>query len=230
VESHSLHELTPAYALDALDEHDEQAFEDHLRGCERCRTELASFRETASLLAYAIPAPEPPPALRERIVTQARSERSNVIPFRRRWTTPVLGAAAAVAAVAALAFGLWAWSLQDDLSSTRDALSDQQAAAQILADPAAQRAAVTGANGTLVVASDGRAVLSLSGIPDAPKGKTYEAWVIQGQMPRPAGTFDESGLLVLEEPVPAGATVGVTVEKAGGVDAPTMVPRITATA
>jgi anti-sigma factor RsiW len=228
VEAHSLHELTPAYALDALDEHDEQAYEEHLRSCELCRSDLSSFREAAAALAYAAPAPEPPAGLRARILEQARSERSNVIPLRRRWTTPLLGAAAAVAAMVALGLGIWAWSLHNDLSSTRDALSTQEAAQQILTDPAAQRTSVSGARGTLVVAEDGRAVLSLSGIPDAPQGKTYEVWVIEGQTPRPAGLFDEPGPVVLDERVPEGATVAVTVEQDGGVDAPTQAPRITA--
>jgi anti-sigma factor RsiW len=230
VEAHSLHELTAAYALDALDEHDEQAYEEHLRRCDPCRSELSSFHEAAAALAYAVPAPEPPAALRDRILEQAKAERSNVVPLRRRWTTPVLGAAAAVAAMVALGLGIWAATLQNDLTGTRDALSDERAAAEILSDPAAQRSTVSGAEGTLVVASDGRAVLSLPAIAPAPKGKTYEAWVIEGQAPQPAGLFDEAGAVVLDERVPEGAVVAVTVEQDGGVDAPTMTPGITAQA
>jgi anti-sigma factor RsiW len=228
VEANSLHELTAAYALDALDEHDEQAYEEHLRRCERCRSELSSFRETASALAFAVRAPEPPAELRGRILERAKAERSNVVPLRRRWTTPVLGAAAAVAAAVALGLGIWAATLHDDLSGTREALTNERTAAQILADPDAERSTVSGADGTLVVASDGRAVLSLPAIEPAPEGKTYEAWVIEGQTPRPAGLFDDAGVVVLDERVPEGAVVGVTVERKGGVDAPTMAPRITA--
>jgi anti-sigma-K factor RskA len=229
VEAHSLHELTAAYALDALDEHDERAYEEHLRTCEACRAELASFRETAAALAYAAPASAPPPSLRGAMLARARAERSNVLPLGRRWTTPVLGAAAAVAAAVALGLGIWAAALHGDLSGTREALSSERAASRILSDPAAQRTAVSGAEGTLVVTPDGRAVLSLPRIPDAPGGKTYEVWVIEGRTARPAGLFDEPGLVVLDRAVPEGATVGVTVEPAGGVDAPTTAPHITAT-
>src|SRR5204863_1235105 len=120
VERESVHELTAAYALDALDPHDEREYEEHLRACERCRSELSSFRGTTASLAYAVAAPPPPPALRARIMEPARAERSNVVPQRRRWVVPTLGAAAAVAAAVAIGLGIWAASLHSDLSGTRN--------------------------------------------------------------------------------------------------------------
>jgi len=228
VATESVHELSAAYALDALDAHDERAYEEHLRVCDRCRTDLMSFRETAATLTYAVAAPAPPAALRKRIIEQAKAERSKVVvPLRRRWVVPTLGAAAAAAAAVAIGLGVWAAMLHGDLSSSRSA---QQAASQILSNPASRRSAVTGAEGTLVVAPDGRAVLSLTGIEPAPKGKTYEIWVIKGQTPRRAGLFGEAGSVTLDRTVPNGAVVAVTVEKDGGVDAPTMTPHITAQA
>src|SRR6202158_4594997 len=56
----SLHELTPAYALDALDERDVETYEEHLSGCPDCREELASLTEAATALVYAVEAPPPP--------------------------------------------------------------------------------------------------------------------------------------------------------------------------
>ena len=193
METHSLHELTAAYALDALDEHDEREYEEHLRTCARCQAELASLRETAGALAYAVPAPEPPPALRGRILEAAGADGATVVPLRRRWVTPALGAAAAVAAAVAIGLGIWGAGLQSDLSTTRDALADEEAAAAILGNPNAQHHTVTGADGTLVVAPDGQAVLSLEGVDPAPAGKTYEVWVIPGETPQPSTLFDESG-------------------------------------
>ena len=46
-----VHDLTAAYALDALDPEEERSYEQHLAGCERCREELASFSEVAGSLA-----------------------------------------------------------------------------------------------------------------------------------------------------------------------------------
>jgi anti-sigma-K factor RskA len=230
VERESVHELTAAYALDALDPHDEREYEEHLRACERCRSELSSFRGTTASLAYAVAAPPPPPALRARIMEQAQAERSNVVPLRRRWVVPTLGAAAAVAAAVAIGLGIWAASLHSDLSGTRNALSRQQTIARVLGDPNSQASVINGAGGTLVVAPSRQGVLAISNIGPAPHGKTYEAWVIKGKTPKRAGLFQRSGQVLLARSVPKGALVAVTVEKAGGVNAPTQQPRITAKA
>ena len=75
----ALHELTAAYALDALDPDEERAYEEHLARCEQCREELTGFREAAGALALAVDPTSPPPALRGRILDAARAERSNVV-------------------------------------------------------------------------------------------------------------------------------------------------------
>src|SRR5207244_4712161 len=97
MEANALHDLTAAYALDALDPEDARDYEAHLARCDRCRDELASLSEAAGALAYATEAPAPPPELRARILQQARRERPHVVPLRPRWVAPV----AAPAAVAA---------------------------------------------------------------------------------------------------------------------------------
>jgi anti-sigma-K factor RskA len=58
----------------------------------------------------------------------------------------------------------------------------------------------------------------------APEGKTYQAWVVEGNTPASAGTFGENGgraVVPIPQPVPDGAVVAVTVEDAGGADKPT---------
>jgi anti-sigma-K factor RskA len=230
MERNGVHELTASYALDALDDDESRAYEQHLAGCESCREELTSLQEAASALAYAAPPATPPDSLRARILEQARAERGIVVPLRRRWAPRALGAAAAVAACAAIGLGVWAATLRSSLDDTRSALSKERAAAQVLADPAARRSPVSGASGTLAVAPDGTAVLALQRIPPAPSGKTYEAWVLQGRTSRPAGLFRRAGPVLLQRDVPRGSVVAVTVERAGGVDSPTMHPRITARA
>src|ERR687883_22553 len=107
MEAESIHELTAAYALDALDSDEEREYEEHLARCTRCREDLASFSEAAPSLAYGVESPPPPPGLRDRILEQARSERPNVVPLKprrtRTWAIPA--AAAAVAACAAIGLG-----------------------------------------------------------------------------------------------------------------------------
>jgi hypothetical protein len=137
-----------------------------------------------------------------------------------------LGGLAAAAAVAAVGFGLWAGSLSNQLE-------EAEAVRDILADPDARSTELSGADGRLVVSGDGEAVLVVGGLDAAPSGKDYEVWVIDGETPRRAGLFqgDESEDVVqLEERVPAGAVVAVTVEADGGVDAPTTDPIFSARA
>ena len=80
-----LHDLTPAYALDALDPDERRAYEEHLAGCERCRGDLAELGETVGALGLAAEGPAPPEALRDRILVAAREEGpSNVVALRPR--------------------------------------------------------------------------------------------------------------------------------------------------
>jgi anti-sigma-K factor RskA len=88
----------------------------------------------------------------------------------------------------------------------------EQRVVPVQSDEAAGNLIVAGDEGTLVVCLDA-----------APSGKTYEAWVIEGQTPpRPAGLFPGGCQSVpLEEPVASGNTVAVTLEDEGGAPAPT---------
>jgi anti-sigma-K factor RskA len=227
-----IHELTAGYALDALDQDERRAYEAHLAACATCQQELESFWETSEALAVAASGPAPNPGLRDRILADIRAEpRQNVIPFepRRRRIVPVLGAVAAAAAVVALAVGLWTSSLSSDLDETRSALDRANAAAAVLADPDARSVALSQGSGRLVVDPDGRAVLVVDDLGPAPAGKTYEMWVAsEGQDPQRAGVFpgDEDGrdIVPVDGTVEEGQVVLVTVEDAGGVEAPTTEP------
>ncbi len=231
MEREEVHELTAAYALDALGDAEEAEYEAHLRHCDRCRDELAALQEGATALAYAAPPAVPPAGLRERILEQARSERPNVVPLRPRWALRAATAVAAAAAVAAVGVGVWAAGLSSSLTEERVARDRLENATQILAQPAADRIPIDGADGVLVVAPTGEAALVLTGLDPAPDGRTYEAWVIEGKKPRPAGLFDvrdEATVVPLERSVPAGAIVAVTLEPEGGVEEPTGTPLFSA--
>ena len=217
-----LHTLSAPYALDALTRDDRERFEAHLASCEQCRAELAGLSDAASALAFAVEGPAPPPELRGRILEAARREPSNVVPLRpRRAIFASAAAALAVAATgAAVGLGIWAASLHHSLANER-------AATSILGDPNARHVRVSGAKGELVVAPSGAAVLALH-LPSLPKGKTYEAWVADPTVRR-AGEFD-GHTTRLPVRVARGARVMVTIERAGGVDAPTSQPLLIARA
>jgi anti-sigma-K factor RskA len=220
------HELTAAYALDALDAREVAEYEEHLATCEQCRDDLAALSVPAGALAFAVESPAPPPELRGRILEAARAERPNVVPLRSHWSTAVRVVAVAAAAVA-VGIGIWAVTLHRSLDHERNARNAANSALEILSDPTARRFALTGSaasNGALAVKPNGQAAIVVPRLAAAPSGKTYEAWVIANGKPVRAGTFPGGGdtaVLHLERSVPNGAQVAVTVEKQPGVDAPT---------
>lgn len=218
-----VHELTAGYALDALEPAERERYEAHLGSCEHCREELEGFWDVSGALARGAGGPQPPPALRERILEQARSERTNVVPLRRRLTVPVLSTAAAVAAVAAVALGLWATSLSDRLDRAEGELA-------VLGDPNARSYESENGEANLVLTPSGDAALVVRKLAPAPAGKDYEIWVFEGDVPHRAGLFERPGVAVLTRPVRPGQTVAVTLERDGGVDAPTGDPVFTASA
>ncbi|MGH3001676.1 MAG: anti-sigma factor domain-containing protein [Gaiellaceae bacterium] len=211
-----LHELSALYVLDVLHGDDRERFEAHLEHCEDCRGSLDELRGAAGALAFAEAGPEPPAALRGRILAAAAAERPNVVPLRARRSIAVsVAAAVAVAATAAaVAFGVWAATLHHSLSNER-------AATRVLANPLARHVPIPGRRGELVVAPSGRAVLTVD-LPKPPDGLTYEAWVADPAVRR-AGTFSGQ-TTTLSTRVPRGARVMVTLEHSGGVDAPTQQP------
>ena len=224
-----VHDLTAAYALDALGQDERETYEAHLAQCARCREELAGLGETASALAFGVVSPTPPPRLRERILTTAAAERENVVPLpmRRPWLVRSAAAAASIAACTAIGLGIWAASLSHSLDRARASSANAQAIAQVLANPSSHQIALKGGSGTVAVDPAGRGVLIVRRLPAAPSGHTYEAWVIPaGGMPQKAGLFagGDSTTMVPLADVPKGAVVAATVERAGGADQPTQTP------
>jgi anti-sigma-K factor RskA len=220
------HDLVAAYALDALDDEERERFERHLANCEDCTEQLELLSEAAAALAYGAQGPEPNASLRDRILAAAEAEpRASIFRFpRRNWGLSAAAGIAAVAAVATVGLGLWANSLSNSLDRERSANDAYERAAQLLSAKASATPLV-GADGSLLVADDGRAAIVVCSLEQAPSEKTYEAWVITGTTPTPAGLFrgDEGCQPVaLTRAVPKGATVGVTIERAGGARSPTL--------
>jgi anti-sigma factor RsiW len=93
-----------AFVLDRLALREREAFEEHLRGCPRCREESRGLREAASLLCATAPV-APPASLRARTLAAAGGDAPAVpavaLPRRRRMrTAAVMLAAAATLAIA----------------------------------------------------------------------------------------------------------------------------------
>jgi Putative zinc-finger len=91
-----------ALALGRLPDDERAALEAHLEGCAECRAELASLEGVARLMPLGDPerfgsAPQPPPALADRVAATIRSERRAEKRRRRRLGFALGGATVAVA-------------------------------------------------------------------------------------------------------------------------------------
>jgi anti-sigma-K factor RskA len=224
--SSDLHELAAPYALDALDADERKRFERHLAECESCSAQLADLQEAAGALAFVAEGPEPPPGLRDRILDSARAEsRGRVVTFpQRRWVLPAVATVAAAAALVAVGLGIWASSLSRSLDRERSAKAGYARALELLSGGAQVKALTDAEGGLLVTPGGDEAALVVCGLTPAPSDKTYEAWVIKGKTPRPAGLFrGGSGCppVLLDRKVPTGAIVAVTLERKGGAQKPT---------
>jgi anti-sigma-K factor RskA len=192
------HELAAGFALDALDRDEATAFERHLTLCPGCEDELETLRLAAGALAFAGELPSPRPELRRRVL----QVEAVVLSFRRSAAT-FLSAAAVAAVCAAVALALHTWSE-----------GGPPPVGEARAYP------LHGADGALLVAPDGEAVLIVHGLPQAPKGNAYDVWVVRRGRALQAGVLRGS-MLELTRGVPPGGQVAVTVEPAQGSRKPT---------
>ena len=152
-------------------------------------------------------------------------------PRRPGWET--LAALAAGCGVAAILLGAWALvaTVRSDEAASPDPTLAQAVA--VLTDSHAERVLLRGSlqRITLVVGAGDRAVLTLDGLGVAPDGRAYAAWLVlpDSATPRLAGTFSGARRAVLlDQPVPHGARVGVTLESAPPPDRPSRPIRMSA--
>jgi hypothetical protein len=246
-------ELLGAYALDAVEPEEAAAVAEHLAGCPVCRAEVDQLRAVAAVLAWE--GTDAPPALWDRIsagLGQARSAAPASPPRlvalgdgagskeptrqgRARWVRRSLGAVAAAAAVAIGLLSVQVGTL-DHRVGQLSALAAHQgvpaAAARAMADPRAERVALTAASdprrtvADLVILPGGTAFLVEGSFPALPANRTYQLWGMEN------GQAVSLGLLGPDPRVVAFAvhssapitTFAVTAEPAGGVVVATSPP------
>jgi anti-sigma-K factor RskA len=226
--SPDVHALTGAYVLDAVPDLERVAFERHLAECGACAQEVRELRETAARLGRSAAA-EPPPWLKSRVlarVSEVRQQPPDQVPragrdrTRAPWALRLVSAAAAVLLIVAGALSVIVVRQQSELGDTRTYASILQAGdAKVGTGPS------DGGGSMIVLASrsQGRALVITKGMPAPEAGKTYQAWFLSAtQAPRSAGLvsgdkLDASGLGDAD-------TIGITVERAGGADRPSMPP------
>lgn len=206
-----------AYALGALPDDEARRFEDHLRTCDLCRTDLATLRPVVDALpASADPVP-PPPALKKRIMSvvesEARERARAAKPARRRWTWNVRPVPAFVTACALLlaGVGIGIAVLQDDARTVDGDFIRAGGQVEMRID-------------------DGHGTLRIEDMDQPPQGRVYQVWTQRfGEDPKPTDalfTVDKDGSASVDVPgrMDGVDQVLVTDEPPGGSVAPTTGP------
>ncbi|MFD1658452.1 anti-sigma factor domain-containing protein [Streptomyces caeni] len=249
-----LHSLAAPYALDALEPGERRRFEKHLKQCDRCAADVRALSEDAVRLAWSTTAPAPP-GLRDRVLTAVRNlpqdpaPAPDVPPTREPhlpphvWGTappppraraprlrplfgPLATATAAAALVVAALFAVQATRTQDELDAER---AQARRIAAVLAAPDARATGDRDAKGRgiAVVASvsEGRAVVTLSGLGAPPGGRVHQLWLMRPDVqPRSLGLFQGDTPLVASGIGKSATSLAVTVEPDGGSPQPTSQP------
>jgi anti-sigma-K factor RskA len=227
-----IHDLSGAYALDALDDIERARFATHLAKCPTCQRDVADFRAAATHLGRAVAEP-PPAALRASVlgaIGEVRQERPGPPPRRQRHTARWVTLAAGVAA--ALVIGV----LTTQLLDVRHDRDDTEQIAEVLTAPDAAFMQLHGDVGSGRMAwspSLGRSVLVLDGLPTLASDRDYQLWFVVGGEQIPVEVFhpDDHRIVAATPDLPAGLeALGITEEPAGGSPAPTGPMLLTATA
>jgi anti-sigma-K factor RskA len=224
-------ELLPLLALDALDVDERDIIDDHLAGCGACLEELAGYSETAAALALALPQTDPSPALKGRVLSEAR--RARVLPAgahhgrvpappisriqrASRWRMSLSSLVASIALVLAAGSTVWAMSLRAELDA-------QNARIATLSERANNYARVTAvlqaadtqirvlrspdgapdAFGRVYIDPDtSEGMLMVRNLPPLPPGRVYQLWVARSD-----GQRESAGVLTWTDKAGNGYTL-----------------------
>jgi anti-sigma-K factor RskA len=157
------------------------------------------------------PGPEPADELS---AARARRESRRRPGNARRW--PAAAAAAAVIALGGVAVGSYVADQNDPLNQVVRAQDVREASVPVAA----------GGTATVLISSSKDAlVVKMKDVPAPPAGKVYQMWLIpkDGSAPVSQGLMDEAALSkpAIVKGIAKAASLGITVEPAGGSAAPT---------
>jgi len=226
-------ENIPAYAIGALDVADVTALDEHLQNCVSCRTELAEYRAMSDSLLTTIPPKQPSAALRKRLQSQLPSAKNKsrlhtTLSFGRF----ALGFAVVILIIINITSLVQIRTIQNQQTLLLNQVEDAQVALALMSSPNAQILPLVGTtvSGTLLLdKQNNTAVLIARNLPQLGDEKTYQIWLIEKDGGRvSAGLFlPESGqpyttkAILPSQILTDYLGIGVTVEPAGGSEAPT---------
>jgi anti-sigma-K factor RskA len=219
--------LIAAYVMGAVPLEETPFIRAHILSCDECFKEADALSEVSAALALDVTPAPLPVGFADRVMAAAigapetteRAQQRVMIPTpqRRRWgLAPAFGALALVIVlvVGAVTIGQYRRTID----------RQEKALAAILSSDEGMH--LTGPNGAIaaIVPTDSGATFIAYGFDDAPSERTYQLWLMQGEEPVSAGTFEvEDGLAVLETSTHLDDYDGaaVTIEPEGGSLGPT---------
>ena len=191
-------ENLPAFVLGGLSPDETREVEDHLRGCEWCRRELAAYGPMPDVLNLAAPDSPPPEGARERLM--ARTSNVHALPppgemeeqeppSRRTARLPWTLAAASLLAALLLGGGL--------LQQGRQVAEQQATITSVVdlmerADLKVQDPPTPGSEARVRIyeAREGDVgMVVFDKLPDPPEGQEYQLWMGHGDEMENEGTF-----------------------------------------
>ncbi len=244
-----LQQQASLYAAGAMTDTERLQYTRHLEDdqCAVCQAEVNELQAAASMLAFIAPSVVPSPAVRRRLLDQARSAagraeaKSSMIFFRRSWTELI----AVAAALGAMAFAFAAIRTSSELRDLNNALTSRIAQLEVqlvrtrtyistLTSPdvrvvnlAGQGANVQASGRLFWDMKQKRWFFYVKDLPPVPPDKSYELWFVpKTGTPVRAVVFntETNGSSEVEVTVPEGLDLraaAVTTEPAGGTDQPT---------
>ncbi|HET7689197.1 MAG TPA: anti-sigma factor [Nocardioidaceae bacterium] len=226
--SPDIHTLSGAYALDAIEHDEREAFEAHLSECEACREEVAALRKAAVELVTPV---APPAGLRERVLAAAeqtpqlpplttRPDAPAAAPRRLRFSRML----AAAAAVVALAGGGY---LAHDVINGDEPPALTAADVFASADARVQNIALDGGQVRVAVSRKlDRIAVDGADMPPPPANHAYQLWLVQGSSATSLSVMEGGATTAVDE-IPEDGVLAVTVEPSGGSEQPTTDPILT---
>jgi anti-sigma-K factor RskA len=228
-------ENIPAYAIGALDGEEVPALQTHLETCASCRTQLAEYRALSDSLLTAIPPKEPSAALRKSL--QGRLPSAQKAAWRpRTFSLNLSRLALGFAVIALLTLNVISFAQLRQIQIQQASLVTQVENAQIvlglMSSSTIQMIPISGekASGTLLLdKGNNKAVLIVQNLPQLMENQTYQIWLVKSDGGRDTGGLfrPESGgtyttkVILSPQSISDYVRIGVTVEPAGGSDAPT---------
>jgi anti-sigma-K factor RskA len=220
----AIRDAAGAWVLGALDEEEAWGFAAHLEVCESCRQEVARLQVAADALPLAAPAMEPPPALKERLMSiveeEARAaEPAPAVRRRPRWVEALFARPAFATAAACLllvAGGVVGFAISGG------------------SEDAATTVAFEGAGRAELVQRDGEAAVRVTDLDPPPRGRVYQLWIKRpgNPAPEPDAVFtvdrEGHGSVEVQGDVEGAEAVLVTTEPSGGSQEPSTQPFLSA--